>query len=74
MCDDGGDIILCTLCNAACCFNVPKDEGFSDQSEEESNGDACITLPTQYRAETQRVFLCPKCISDNPERGIDVSL
>lgn len=74
ICDDGGQLILCSSCDAVCCYNEADDESLSDDLKEELANGACITLPKGYAEDRHRVFRCPRCLSEHPERSIDVSV
>ena len=73
MCDDGGELIICSMCAAACCYNE-LDESNLELEEEATPVDLpCITLPRGYLRNPHRIFRCPACLSKSPERAIDVS-
>lgn len=74
MCDDGGALIICTHCHAACCYNESTDEGLVDRSDAHLASEACITLPKGYAKDILRVFRCPMCFADRPDKAMDVSV
>ncbi|KAG8725817.1 hypothetical protein FRC10_007823, partial [Ceratobasidium sp. 414] len=72
MCDDGGRLILCSLCHAPYCYDEL--EGLEDglEAEEELFGNiACVTLPKGFAEDGVRIFRCPSCLSFYPEREVD---
>lgn len=73
ICDDGGFIVLCSVCDAACCYNEEDDEVVPGTQKEDLAISACITFPKGYIKDKHRVFLCPTCLSKDPGRAIDVS-
>ncbi|KAG9082862.1 hypothetical protein FS749_006510, partial [Ceratobasidium sp. UAMH 11750] len=87
ICDDGGDIVLCSLCQRPYCFNIREDlthaveedyeDGKSDSGDSEKEyfvQGACITLPREMIQTENAVFRCPECISRHPEFPVDYSI
>ncbi|KAG8718791.1 hypothetical protein FRC08_004352 [Ceratobasidium sp. 394] len=75
MCDDGGYIVLCSICDEPFCYNERKTEGDAlTTTEDELASEACITFPPGFCDDESRIFRCPICLAASPERAIDADL
>ncbi|KAG9098821.1 hypothetical protein FS749_002882 [Ceratobasidium sp. UAMH 11750] len=76
MCDDGGKLILCSLCHAPYCYDElgGPEAGPEADDEQQAANLACVTLPKGFADDESRVFRCPACLAYFPEREIDYSI
>ncbi|KAG8722671.1 hypothetical protein FRC08_014416 [Ceratobasidium sp. 394] len=66
ICEDGGDMIECSTCPNACCYDVIGKKVSNPMDEP----GACVTVPDSMANNREVPFVCPSCVSEKQPRSI----